>query len=80
MQKTTIYSYYFKSFLTDIYNPCRLQITHYFTSLVSRFSVHETLQINQSNFLISRNILLFFSVLHYLYILKGGTLCLIRLK
>jgi hypothetical protein len=52
MQKTTFFKYYFKSFLTDIYNPCRLRITHYFTSLVSRFCVHGTFQINQSNFLI----------------------------
>ncbi len=52
MQKKTFCNYYFKSFLTDICNPCRLLITHNFTSLVSRFCVHETFQLNQSNFLI----------------------------
>jgi hypothetical protein len=38
-----------KSFLTDICNPCRLQIKRHFTSLISRFRIHGTLQINQSN-------------------------------
>ncbi len=52
MRKATFCNYYFKSFLTDICNPCRLQITHYFTSLVSRFNVYGTLQISPSNFLI----------------------------
>ncbi len=41
-----------KSFLTDICNPCRLQITHYFTSLIPPFCAHETFQTKQSNFLI----------------------------
>jgi hypothetical protein len=52
MQKKAFCNYYFESFLTDICNPCRLQITHHFTSLVLRFCVHETFQINQLNFLI----------------------------
>ncbi len=42
-----------KSFLTNICNPCRLQIKHHFTLLILRFRIHETFQINQSNFLIS---------------------------
>jgi len=41
-----------KSFLTDICNPCRLLITRHFKLLISRFCVHETFQLNQTNSLI----------------------------
>ncbi len=51
MQKATFCDYYFKSFLADIYNPCRKQLTyHYIAFQCSRNTSNKSIEYCTSYF------------------------------